>query len=322
MDGMKGIDLWDDGTTAIVEGTDSDFAKALEAGILDERRVVSLDGKVTRVPPGIQRLRHIEELTLASGGIREVDVAIFALSRLQTWNIDSKRIETLPSGGWGRLEALETLEISAATGLTALPEDIGNAPRLGGRFELRGLTKLRTLPASFANLGHVTELLLGPKFEALPASLAGLSSLRELHIGETRIASLPSDVGSLTSLMQLHAWGARLASVPDSLGTLPNLETLNLGQNRLECIPAALAGLRQLRELDLSDNPIDAMPETLATLPLEVLRLHGTNVRRLPSALTAMTRLRRIALPLAHEAEIRASSPRVLEALGARVSFA
>lgn len=313
---MKGVQQFD-AFGVIVDGTDADLDDALIAGALDAYVSLTIDGKVTRLPPGIARLSGLKELTLASR-VETVDPALFSLTALQRLSLQSRKITALPAGGWGRLVALETLEITT-TGLLALPEDLGDVPRLGGSFDLR-LHKFKALPESFGRLSHVTALHAPWGIKSLPTTMAGMTSLRMLSVHKTALGALPESIGGLPHLVELHANDARLKSVPESLGNCLALEELNLGENKLSSVPSSIGRLPRLQSLSLDGNPITAIPDVFPET-LEFLRLRGTRVSRLPAVLASLPKLRMLTLSAELRHQIEATSGAVLAALGDRVVF-
>ncbi|MBI2391536.1 MAG: leucine-rich repeat domain-containing protein [Deltaproteobacteria bacterium] len=316
---MKGIELFEDEGTAEVEGTDADLAKALGDGALDEIENLVLGGRLTAVPSAITRLKRLKRLDVTSGKIKSLPAETFELATLETLGLSESKIATLPAGGWGRLVELRDLQLT--TDVTALPDDLGDAPLLGGPFDLAPMRKLATLPESFGRLAHVTELRLPPKAKSLPSSIAGMSALTMLDVSERAIAALPDDLGRLPALAVVRAVSARLKALPESLGDCASLTELHLGGNQLTAIPDSLGRAPKLQVLDVSGNPLGAVPESLAAAPaLRKLGLHDTRVTTLPPAF-ARTALTKLTLPAANEAALRASSGEVLQALGDRVVF-
>lgn len=316
---MKGIEIFEEEGTAEVAGNDADLAKALADGALDDIENIVLGGRLTAMPPAITRLKKLKRLDVTARKLTTLPVELFELRTLETLGLSESKIVTLPSGGWSRLAALRDLQLN--TEVTALPDDLGDAPVLGGPFDLAPMRKLAGLPESFGRLAHVTELRLPPKAKSLPASIARMTSLATLDVGERAVTALPEDIGRLPALAVLRAVSARLKTLPESLGDCVSLTELHLIGNQLTGVPESLGRAPKLQVLDLSGNPLAAVPESLATAPsLRKLGLHDTKITALPPAL-ARSGLTRLTLPAANEAALRASSGEVLAALGDRVSF-
>lgn len=315
---MKGITQFD-ATGVIVEGTDAEFIAAINAGALAGYTELTTDGKLTSIPAEIARLGELKSITLG-GKLATVDPAIFSLAHLERLSIQTSKLVALPTGGWGRLGALTTLELTMAT-LRELPEDLGEAPKLGGSFDLRMFKHLKALPESFGRLSHVTELHVPWGLKALPPTFSGMTGLVRLGVHKTAIGALPDSIGGFTALTELYANDAKLKRVPESIGACVALREVNLGDNKLATVPAALFALPAIEVLSVENNPIGTVP-TEWSPSLTVVRLRGTQVKAIPAAVATLPNLRLLTLPAEFQAAIEASSGAVLAALGARAVFA
>ena len=319
---MKGIEIeeFDDGPAATVKGSDALLDEALRAGALDAAVTLTLEGKLTRVPPEIGRLRALTTLRLDAPGIADVSDGIFACTALRTLEIAFKsKLTKLPAGGWGKLAALERLTLPG--GLSELPADLGDATALRGDFDLRLHGKLRQLPASLGRLARVESLLLHGKIDALPP-LGGLRGLQQLVIdGAAKLRTLPEDIGGLSCLTLLHVQGTAVAAIPASIGQCRALRELSLGQNRIAAVPDALAGLDALETLELGDNPLSALPDGLGSAKLRRVGLRGTRLTRLPAGFAALTTCL-VVLPAGQKDVLQANSGALLAQLERTVSVA
>lgn len=313
---MKGVEIVAD--QAYFRGSTAELQRALTGGALDRCGSLVVEGKLTTVPPEIGRLKRLRELILDTDTLQAIDPALFQCVGLVKLVVLSNQLKHLPVGGWGRLVALEQLEITTSNALRELPADLGEAPRLGGDFDLSQQTKLAPLPPSFARLAGVTLLRLPPGLPA-PASIAGMKGLRELQL--RGVGELPADLGALPELRLLDAYECPIAALPESIGGATLLRALALGRTKLTALPDSLTGLRALRDLDLAQTPLAALPEAIGQVPLTRLRLQNTPLTRLPDSLATPAGDLRIYLPREQRAVIEASSAAVLRALGGRVVF-
>lgn len=312
----KGVEIVED--QAYFAGSTADLQKALAAGALDRCGSLVVERKLTALPPEIGRLRRLRELRLETDTLQTIDPALFQCVGLVALFIGSNQLKALPAGGWARLKELRLLTLSSSNALRSLPDDLGDAPQLGGEFELGALSKLAALPASFARLQHVTLLRLPPGLLA-PEPIAGMKGLRELRV--QGVDHLPDDLGALAELRFLDAADCAIAALPASLGAARALHTLSLARTRLTALPESLGELPALRNLDLEGTPLEALPEALGQAPLQHVRLQGTVITRLPASFAQLAGDLRIFLPREQRAAIEASSASVLAALGSRARF-
>lgn len=312
---MKGVEIVED--QAFFSGSTADLQRAIAGGALDRCASLTVEGKLTAVPPEIARLTRLRELILDTDTLQTIDPAIFACARLVKLVVLSNQIKELPAGGWRRLGALEALEVTTSRALRGLPEDVGEAPRLGGEFDLTPQTKLTALPGSFGRLAGVTILRLPPGVAA-PEPIAGMTALRRLTL--RKVERLPEDIGALQQLESIDAQDCPLTAVPTSIGGAAALSGLTIAGSQVRALPDSLTRLPRLSDLDVSNTPLAALPEAIGALPLTRLRLQRTAITRLPASLAAADRVR-VYLPAEHKGAIEASSAEVLAALGSRASF-
>lgn len=314
--GMKGFEVVEG--QAYFIGSTAELQRLLVAGELDGCGSLVVEGKLNAVPPEIGRLTGLRELVLATDTLQSIDAAIFGCVGLVKLVVLSNQLKELPAGGWGRLMELEHLELTSSRALRGLPEDLGDALRIGGEFDLSAQTKLTALPGSFARLSRVTLLRLPPGVRA-PERIAGMAGLRELRV--RGVDALPEDIGALQDLRMLDASECGIAAVPGSIGGARALRSLGLGRTRVTSLPDSVCELLALRELDLRETPLAALPEAIGRVPLTRLRLQETAITRLPASLATPAGDLRIFLPRGQRAAIEASSAEVLAGLGGRYCF-
>ena len=306
------------GDQAYFSGSTAELQKAIGSGELHACGSLVIEGKLLVVPPEIGRLTRLRELILDTDTLQTIDAGIFACTELVKLVVMSNQIKELPAGGWGEMAALEQFIVTASRALRELPDDLGDAPRIGGEFDLTPQTKLTALPRTFGRLAGVTILRL-PHGVAAPAEIAGMTGLRELRV--RKVAALPEDIGALQELRLLDANETSITRLPASIGGAGSLRTLGLSRTELTRLPDSVCELAGLRDLDLIQTPIAELPEAIGRLGLTRLRLQGTRVTRLPDSLAAPAGDLRVYLPRDRRAAIEASSAHVLAALGKRCVF-
>lgn len=313
---MKGVEIV--GDQAYFSDSTAALQRVLTGGALDRCGSLVVEGKLTAVPPEIGRLKRLRELILDTDTLQTIDEALFQCVGLVKLSVLSNQIKQLPAGGWARLAALEQLELTTSNALRELPADIGEAPRLGGDFDLTLQTKLAPLPPSFGRLARVTLLHLPPGLPA-PDPIAGMTGLRELQV--RGVTQLPADLGALQDLRLVDAYECPITALPESIGGATLLRALALSRTKLTALPDSLTELRALRDLDLAQTPLAALPEAIGQVPLQRLRLQNTLITRLPESLATPAGDLRIYLPREQRSVIEANSAAVLRALSGRVVF-
>lgn len=211
---MKGIELVED--QAYFTGSTADLSRALASGALDACGSLVVEGKLTALPAEIGRLRGLRELVLTTDTLQTIDAALFDCRALVRLLVRSNQLKALPAGGWGRLAALESLELTASKALQGLPDDLGALPRL------------ETLDARDCPL------------TALPAAIGDAAALRSLALCGTRLTALPDSLTRLARLEHLDLSRTPLAALPEAIGELP-LTLLRLQQTAITRLPASLA---------------------------------------------------------------------------------
>jgi Leucine-rich repeat (LRR) protein len=188
--------------------------------------------------------------------------------------------------------------------------------------DLSGCGKLKGLPDSFGSLTnlHHMDLSRCGKLERLPDSFGSLMNLHHMNLACCRkLKRLPDSLGSLTNLHHINLTLCRkLERLPDSFGSLMNLHHLDLSLcKKLERLPNSfgscnrikylnssccsnltissdtLGNIRTLEHIDFSGcGKIEVWPLQLAhQRSLKIMKLTGTNIKELPSAIEVPTDL-------------------------------
>ena len=165
---------------------------------------------------------------------------------------------------WKNIQELNTTN----TGLTSLPESIGNLTRL-----------------------QILYLTLNSNLTSLPESIGKLTSLQVLHLHGNKLTSLPELIGKLTSLEYLDLHDNKLTSLPVSIGKLINLQKLILNYNQLTSLPESIGKLTNLQYLDLHENTLTSLPESIGKLT-NLQELHiDTKIINLPCSIRKIQNL-------------------------------
>ena len=164
------------------------------------------------LPEWILRLQKLNSISIVHSRIQDMDKTFEILSRLPSlkylhitrlFYMEDEREDILPDS-LGKLENLETLDLSGWMGLKQIPDSIGN------------LKKLKKLNLS----EECTEL------EKLPDIICTLP-LEELNVTEcSSLSELPKDFDKIDTLKSLIICSCPIKSVSLSEKQLKNLETL------------------------------------------------------------------------------------------------
>ncbi len=235
-------------------------------------------------------------------------VATDSDGRVRTLSLGNNNlIGSLPPA-LGQLVNLEVLDLNTNQLAGIIPSDLGDLVNLTW-LQLRDNQLIGRIPAELGQLSNLVRLDLGNNHLAgsIPTELGQLTSLAQLDLSLNEITgSIPVELGQLTNLRGLRLGTNQLAGgIPVDLGQLTMLDTIDFGSNQLTgpipselgqltsldvmvissnmlagSLPSELGGLTSLRTLDLHDNMdlSGPLPSELVSVPLEVLRLNGTQL--------------------------------------------
>ncbi len=255
---------------------------------------------------------QIEQLVLSNNGFRRLAPIVKKLKGVRQLNASHNRIATLPKIV-SVCSELDHLNLSHNR-ITKIPIEIGNLRKLF-HLELSN-NRLKSLPDSWEGCQSLRQLLLNKnRLMILPASIGRLPWLAVLEISENelveiaddffvgrqiqqidfsnnRLSCFPVSVARLSRLYRLYLSGNKLTDLPP----LPDsLEILELAKNQFTKVPPIVSKLSKLKLLDLSYNPICELSSDLVALKkLEVLKLKGTELTKVPEVLFDMAALQRV----------------------------
>ncbi|GLJ28848.1 hypothetical protein SUGI_0568480 [Cryptomeria japonica] len=213
---------------------------------------------------------------------------------------------------------IRSLLLAGNNSLTEIPKEV-----IGSMTALRILdlsrTALQSLPKNLGSLKHLVCLTLcGVPIKRLPHSIAALINLQILDLYQSDITQLPSSILKLTSLQLLNVASCQdLQCMPYGISNLRSLKYLNMGGSRNigwnKCRRGRLSlndlgTLNQLKRLALTNNGEIIREGVLGTMKqMESLFLDLTDMEKLPSDMTAISKLKKLWLVCPHLLQIEDS---------------
>ncbi|XP_010549731.1 PREDICTED: disease resistance protein RML1B [Tarenaya hassleriana] len=198
---------------------------------------------IEEVPGWICNLSRLRSLDLReSKRLKRLPVSISELLSLERLNLSGCSIlESFPAEMCRTMSCLRWFDIGR-TGITELPEDIGNLTALEV-FEARK-TDVRRAPLSIARLTRLHVLSIGhscfnPSGQpSLCPRLPRFEELRVLRLSNLNMLEIPTSIGNLWSLSELDLSGNNFKMIPASIKGLSCLHRLNLNNcQRLRALP-------------------------------------------------------------------------------------
>jgi RHS repeat-associated protein len=255
------------------------------------------------IPPEIEGLTYLKELTLASENLLSgpIPIEIGNLQNLTELTLAQNQLTgTIPS---------QLSKLSKLTYINLITNKLeGNIPP-----SLGDLTELQTLylsqnrlsgpiPVELGKLKKLTTLSLSNNQISgnIPPSFGELAELQTLYLVSNRLTGpIPTELSKLSKLVMLMLANNELdGTIPPVLGNLTSLTYLNINNNNINgTIPKELGDLSNLQRLDLSHNPLSGgIPVELGKLSKLVLlglsfNQHSGVIPRELSNCTELTRL-------------------------------
>ena len=173
---------------------------------------------------------------------------------------DDHNLKHFPSK-FSSLINLKELNISCLDSLEDLPADIGRLTKLE-RIVIdngNGCGMNLSIPASIGELNNLKVLTLFgaldptdqpeslSKVKSLPATIANLHNLQELDLGRNRLKSVPAEIGNLKNLKKLGLDYNDIHEIPSSFGELSNLKKLSVCSNGGIKLPESLSKISGLK---------------------------------------------------------------------------
>lgn len=273
---------------------------------LDLRRCRSL----TALPSSVGNLKSLENLFLDYSPIKELPDSIGLLSHLNDFSISACRdLSKLPDS-IGGLTSLVKFQLEQ-TQITEVPDEIFSLSMLEN-LQMGNCKLLRSLPEFAGNMLSITTLVLDHAIiTELPESIEMLGKLQVLILDNcVQLRKLPASIGKLKRLQRLSMKETAVTELPEDFGQLSNLTFLKMSQeqhldqpqNTRGCMPIVLpisfSNLSSLKELDASSWKLSGkIPDNFERLSsLETLNLTHNNFCSLPSSLSGLGILKKLAL--------------------------
>ena len=239
----------------------------------DATKVIGLflyQNNLTTIPPVIEELKDLKELSLRFTGLMNIPAEIGNLKNLTYLDLSLNELTSIPNE-IGKLTNLKILDL-LDNELTGIQKEL-----------IENLTNLETLylqnnqitylAPEIRNLSKLQRLYLAyNRLESIPAEVFDLATLDVLSIHHNSITYLPDGIEKLAgSLTVLNLNANKLKSIPPQTGQLQKLLQLLISSNQLEGLPRALGDLKALMGLNIEDNP------NLTTIPKEICDLASTS---------------------------------------------
>ncbi|KAL0829498.1 hypothetical protein ABMA28_003019 [Loxostege sticticalis] len=220
------------------------------------------DNLLTEVPPAVQLLPLLEDLSLANNRVEVVEAGtLHSCRRLARLELRANPLSRLHPRALQHLPHLSVVILSEARGLREIPS-------------LNGSTRVRTLRADRARLAALPRDLCAhaPQLRTLDVKsnmldrvpdLHECAELRVLELSDNNIESLGDD--ALRGLGQLHDLMVarnRLRRLPaDAFVHTPRLQVLNLEENQIEHIDMeTFVPISKLEDLNVGNNVFPWLP--------------------------------------------------------------
>ncbi|XP_059205698.1 leucine-rich repeat serine/threonine-protein kinase 1 [Centropristis striata] len=269
--------------------------------------------QLTRLPPGLLHLTHIQRLSAAKNQLTVLfDIPAttnwIGLRKLEELDVSDNCLSSLPPAVMHCLKSLRMLNV-CRNSLSTFPdpwvcplrqcrassnkiESLPNAISIFWKTQLQEVdfsdNRLTDLPSYVFELEALVSLrLCGNQIVTLPApSKWKCSQLRTLDLSRNQLGKT-EEVPKSRRLAFLTTWSRRdpdpVCSIEFPMVLRDSLEVLYLNDNQLECVPQSVCGLHSLTELYLSNNPgIRELPAELGQLSnlwqLDTEDLNITNV--------------------------------------------
>ena len=216
-------------------------------------RIFKLTAPRLELMSGIEKLTHLQELSLNTPLLQQLPASIGQLSELTSFLIGSSRLKTLPKE-IAQLSNLQRLGITEHL-LDELPREIGYLKNLRD-LEIGGHLLSPAQPIVENGVADVIPTVVGTTPFHVPSEIGGLNNLEILYIGGLSNIEIPEELAKLQNLRKLVLNEDGLKQFPVALLSLNHLEYLDLAGNRLTALPSEIVKLENLKILNLTSNPI------------------------------------------------------------------
>lgn len=236
---------------------------------------------ISELPDCFPPACRINKLLLNNNGLTTFPLSLGKLQYLETLNISSNDIESLPNFEFPKLRELDL----SFNRITEIPDSFASCMALTTvNFSFN---RLKTLPHSLVQCRKIAQIIAaGNEFIAFPHVVFSFAQIQKLVLSGNRITHVPSDAASFFFLKQLDLSNNNFTVFPDILNMITNLTIISFSHNRITSIPENFQFPPKLQLLDLSFNHLEkfnACIPSLITLSLEYNQLKSFDGENLES---------------------------------------
>ncbi len=213
--------------------------------------------QLTRIPKSVKKCKHLKDLNLEGNQIRHIPRWITELDSLEEISLNFNQLK-LSKRDIRRLSKLKSI-LLAGNGIETLPKNVG---QLHCNNLNLSKNKLRSLPASFAQLTQIKNLIFYEnEFEYIPEVLKGFHNLKHLDFYKNHIKKIPDFVGNMDNLQQLFLSFNQIEEIPDTLRNLKRLKFFYIHHNELHFIPEWITEMDSIERFGVGFNHLLDLPD-------------------------------------------------------------
>ena len=212
---------------------------------------------LTRIPKSIKKCKHLKDLNLEGNQIRHIPKWITELDSLEEISLNFNQLK-LKKRDIRRLSKLKSI-LLAGNGIERLPKNVG---QLHCNNLNLSKNKLHSLPASFANLTQIKNIIFYEnEFEDIPEVLNGFNNLKHLDFYKNHIKEIPDFVGTMDNLEQLFLAFNNIEKIPDTLRHLKRLKYFYIHHNELHFLPEWITEMDSIERFGIGFNHLLELPD-------------------------------------------------------------
>ena len=231
-----------------------------------------------RVPPSIKHCKNLVHLDLEHNQIKHIPSFIADLDSLRSLDLNHNRLK-LSKSDVKHAAKVKKLSIGG-NNIEKLPENIGILQCTNLNL---GKNKLRSLPASFADLKQVHHLIFYEnEFVTVPEEISGFENLQHLDFYKNHIKVIPDFIGNYEKLKYLYFSYNEIETIPDTLRNLKNLTYFYIHHNKILTIPDWIVEMDSLERLGVGYNKLISMPDMSEMPSLIDLNCEGNLLEEFP----------------------------------------
>ncbi len=213
--------------------------------------------QLTRIPSCIRRCKHLKEINLEGNNIRHIPRWITELDSLEEISLNFNQMK-LNRRDIKRISKLKSI-LLAGNNLERLPKNVGQLQCTNLNLSKN---KLHTLPASFAQLTQIKNLIFYEnEFEDVPDVLEGFNNIKHLDFYKNHIKKIPDFVGNMENLEQLFVAFNQIEEIPDTLRNLKRLKYFYIHHNELHFLPEWITEMDSIERFGIGFNHLLDLPD-------------------------------------------------------------